>query len=100
MKFKKDKPETAAQQPEETADVGEREVATAPAREVRNEPRIPRAVRLAQAALKAFSRANPRAKPVRVRRAWPGVTVGQHVVLRPDHEKRLIKAGFVEAINA
>ena len=78
----------------ETADLAERETATDRIPENRDEP--PRRDRIGK--FMHWSRANPRAKPVRVVRAWPGVTNGQEVVLHKDRQKRLLRAGFVEEI--
>lgn len=88
----KRKNEQADLPPEESAVQGSRATATDGPREDRRAPR-------AREPRSNYSRANPRAKPVRVIRSWPSVTNGQLVVLPPDREKRLLKGGFVERVD-
>ena len=87
----KEQSETADAKADEAAVFSPREKATRAPKETR---RVPRQREMPG----AYSRAAPRAEPVRVIRSWPGVTNGQLVVLRPDREKRLLKAGLVERV--
>lgn len=81
----------------ESAAIAPTERATHGAAERRGGDYVPRRFRMGE--ILKPNRAAPRQKQVRVIRAWPGVVNGQLIVLRPDRQKKLLRAGFIEEVH-